>query len=220
MNRPRVLLADDHRVVAEGLRGLLNERFDVVGIVSDGRELVSAAKTIDPDVVVLDISMPSLNGIEAARQMRSAKSRAKIIFLTMHSEVTYAARCLEAGASGFVLKHSATAELVTAIQEALKGGTYITPQIAGDLMNSFRRGTPAGVDALDVLTPRQREILQLVAEGRSAKEVATLLRISRRTAEWHKSRLMTILGLETTAELIQCAIRAGLIDPGTSSQEG
>src|SRR5262249_54398459 len=115
VKKPRVLLADDHRVVAEGLRGLLEPYFDVGGIVSDGRELLAAAKALDPDVVVLDISMPSLNGIEAACQMRSANSRAKVIFLTMHREVTYAARSLEAGASGFVLKHSATSELVTAI---------------------------------------------------------------------------------------------------------
>jgi DNA-binding NarL/FixJ family response regulator len=206
-----VLLADDHRVVAEGLRGLLEPYFDVVGIVSDGRELLAAAKTLDPDVVVLDISMPSLNGIEAACQMRSAKSRAKLIFLTMHSEVTYAARSLRAGASGFVLKHSAAAELVTAIQEALKGGTYITPQIAGDVLDSFRRGDAAASDGLGELTPRQREVLQLVAEGRSAKEIATLLGISRRTAEFHKARLMEVLGLETTAELIQYALRTGLI---------
>jgi DNA-binding NarL/FixJ family response regulator len=213
MTRPRVLLADDHRVVAEGLRGLLDPYFDVVGIVSDGRELLAAAKQLDPDVVVLDISMPSLNGIEAAGQLRSAKSRAKLIFLTMHSEVSYAARSLEAGASGFVLKHSAASELVTAIQEAHKGGTYITPQIAGDLVDSFRRGKPTGAVALSELTPRQREVLQLVAEGRSAKEVAALLRISRRTAEFHKARLMEVLGLQTTAELVQYALRVGLISP-------
>jgi len=213
MKRPQVLLADDHRVVAEGLRGLLEPYFDVVGIVSDGRELLSAAKRLDPDVIVLDISMPSLNGIEAARQMRSVNLRAKLIFLTMHCEVTYAARSLEAGASGFVLKHSATSELVTAIQEALKGGTYITPQIARDLVDSFRRGTPAGGDALGELTPRQREVLQLVAEGRSAKEIAALLRISRRTAEFHKARLMEVLGFQTTAELVQYAIRNGVISP-------
>jgi len=210
MNRPRVLLADDHCVVAEGLRSLLQPHFDVVGIVSDGRELLAAATKLDPDVIVLDISMPSLNGIEAARQMRSAKCRAKVIFLTMHREVTYAVRCLEAGASGFVLKHSATSELITAIQEALDGGTYITPQIAGDLLGSFRHGIPAGVGALGELTPRQREVLQLVAEGRSAKEVAALLRISPRTAEFHKARLMKVLGLQTTAELVQYAIRAGV----------
>jgi DNA-binding NarL/FixJ family response regulator len=210
MTRPRVLLADDHRVVAEGLRGLLEPQFDVAGIVSDGRELLAAAKALDPDVVVLDISMPSLNGIDAARQLRAAKSRAKVVFLTMHREVTYAARALEAGASGFVLKHSAPSELVTAIQEALRGGTYITPQIAGDLLGSYRRGTPAGAEALDELTPRQREVLQLVAEGHSAKEIAAVLRISRRTAEFHKARLMESLGVETTAELVQYAIRTGV----------
>ena len=210
MKRPRVLLADDHRVVAEGLRSLLEADFDVVGIVSDGRELVAAAKTLDPDAVVLDISMPSLNGIEAARQMKAANSRAKVVFLTMHREVAYAERALEAGASGFVLKHSATSELVTAIHEALKGGTYITPQIAGDLLDSFRRGPAAGAETPGGLTPRQREVLQLVAEGRSAKEIAALLRISRRTAEFHKARLMETLGVQTTAELIQYAIRTGV----------
>src|SRR5262249_2332543 len=148
--------------------------------VSDGREVVTASRTLDPDVIVLDVSMPSLNGVEAARQLRAANSRAKVVFLTMHREATYAARALEAGASGFVLKHSAAAELVTAIQEALKGGTYITPQIAGELLDSVRRGTPAGAEGLGELTPRQREVLQLVAEGRSAKEIASLLRISRR----------------------------------------
>src|SRR6516162_1645124 len=170
MKRPRVLLADDHRMMAEGLRSLLQAHFDVVGIVSDGRELVIAAKALDPDVVVLDISMPSLNGIDAARQMRAAGSRAKVVFLTMHREVTYAARALEVGASGFVLKHSAASELVTAVREALKGGTYITPQIAGELLESVRRGRRAGAEKLDELTPRQREVLQLVADGHSAKE--------------------------------------------------
>jgi DNA-binding NarL/FixJ family response regulator len=205
-----VLLADDHCVVAEGLRSLLAPHFDVVGVVSDGRELLAAATKLDPDVVVLDISMPSLNGIEAARQMRTANPRTKVVFLTMHREVTYAARALEAGASGFVLKHSAPSELVTAIQEALKGGKYITPQIAGDLLDSLRRGIPAGAEALDELTPRQREVLQLVTEGRSAKEIAAVLGISRRTAEFHKARLMATLGVQTTAELIQYAIRTGI----------
>jgi DNA-binding NarL/FixJ family response regulator len=210
MKRPRVLLADDHFVVAEGLRSLLAPHFDVVGIVPDGRELLAAARALDPDVVVLDISMPSLNGIEAARQMRAANSRAKVVFLTMHREVAYAARALEAGASGFVLKHSAASELVTAIQEALKGGKYITPQIAGDLLDSLRRGITAGAEPSDELTPRQREVLQLVAEGRSAKEIAAALHISRRTAEFHKARLMETLGVRTTAELIQYALRTGV----------
>jgi DNA-binding NarL/FixJ family response regulator len=210
MTRPRILLADDHCVVAEGLRSLLGPHFDVVGVVSDGRELLAAAKTLDPDVIVLDISMPSLNGIEAARQMGAAKSRAKMVFLTMHREVTYAVRALEAGASGFVLKHSAPCELVTAIQEALKGGTYVSPQITGDLVRGSRHGMAAGGVAMHDLTPRQREVLQLVAEGHSAKEIAALLHISVRTAEFHKARLMESLNVETTAELVQYAIRTGV----------
>jgi len=211
MKRPRVLLADDHCVVAEGLQSLLRPHFDVAGIVSDGRELLRAAKTLDPDVVVLDISMPSLNGIDSARQLRATKSRAKVVILTMHREVTYAARALEAGASAFVLKHSAASELVTAIQEALNGGTYITPQIAGELLSSFRHGRPVTAESLGDLTPRQREVLQLVAEGRSAKEIAGVLSISRRTAEFHKARLMETLGVENTAELIQYALRTGVL---------
>ena len=210
MKRPRVLLADDHRMLSDGLKSLLQPHFDVVGIVSDGRELVAAAKRLEPDVVVLDISMPSLNGIEAAGQLRTARSRAKLVFLTMHREVTYAARALEAGAVGFVLKHSAASELVTAIHEALNGGTYITPQIASELLDSYRRGVPAGADWSDVLTPRQREVLQLVTDGHSAKEIASILCISRRTAEFHKARLMETLGLHNTVELIQYAIRTGI----------
>jgi DNA-binding NarL/FixJ family response regulator len=211
MNRPRVLVADDHCVVAEGLRGLLDPQFDVVGIVSDGRELITAAEKLDPDVVVLDISMPSLNGIDAARQMRAANLRAKVVFLTMHREVLYAVRALEAGASGFVLKHSASSELVTAIQEALKGGKYVTPQIAGELWDSFGHKNAAGAEGLDKLTPRQREVLQLIAEGRSAKQIGAVLRISRRTAEYHKARVMETLGVQNNAELIQYAIRLGLV---------
>jgi DNA-binding NarL/FixJ family response regulator len=207
-----VLLADDHCVVAEGLRGLLEPHFDVLGIVSDGKELVTAVASLDPDVVVLDISMPSLSGIDAARQMRSANARAKLVFLTMHCEVTYAIRALEAGASGFVLKHSAPAELITAIQEALAGRKYITPQIAGELVDSFSRSAADGSHPSADLTPRQREILKLVAEGRSAKEIAAALGISRRTAEFHKARLMEALGVETTAELIRYAIRTGVTD--------
>jgi DNA-binding NarL/FixJ family response regulator len=210
MKRPRVLLADDHRMLAEGLTGLLQPHFDVVGIVSDGRELVAAVKTLDPDVVVLDVSMSSLNGIDAAHQLRRASCRAKFVFLSMHREVTYAARALEAGASGFVLKHSAASELVTAIWEALKGGTYITPQITSELFDSLRQRVSAGALVSDGLTPRQREVLQLVVEGRSAKEIAAILHISRRTAEFHKARLMHTLGVQNTAELIQYAIRTGI----------
>jgi DNA-binding NarL/FixJ family response regulator len=211
MKRQRVLLADDHYMVAEGLRSILALEFDVVGIVSDGRELVVAARSLAPDVIVLDISMPRLNGIEAARQIHAANPRVKLIFLTMHSDATYAVRALEAGASGFVLKHSATSELITAVRAALDGGTYVTPQVAGNLLGAARQGTPSSGEVPTDITPRQREILQLIAEGWSAKEIAATLRISRRTAEYHKARLMESLNLQTTAELIQYAIRTGVI---------
>jgi DNA-binding NarL/FixJ family response regulator len=211
MNRVRVLLADDHRVVAEGLRSILAPQFDVVGIVSNGRELVSAAQTLAPDVIVLDISMPGLNGIEAARQIHAASARVKLVFLTMHCDATYAVRALEAGASGFVLKHAATSELVAAIRTALHGGTYVSPQVAGGLLAAMRHDTRGGDEALGDLTPRQREVLQLIAEGRSAKAIAAALHISRRTAEYHKARLMETLGVQTTAELVQYAIRNGVI---------
>jgi len=209
VKRPKVLLADDHCVVAEGLRGLLKPHFDVVGVVSDGRELLSAAEKLRPDVIVLYFSRRLLNGIDAARRIRSTNKHVKLVFLTMHREAAYAARAIEAGGTGFVLKHSAPAELVTAVREALNGGTYITPQVAGELLTAMRKGNGAATPPGE-LTQRQREVLQLVAEGRSAKEIASVLKISRRTAEFHKARLMETLELHTTAELVQYAIRTGV----------
>lgn len=211
MKKPRVLLADDHRILAEGLRSLLEPEFDLVDIVADGRELVAAARQHLPDVIVADISMPSLNGIEAAWQLRAAGVEARVVFLTMHRDVAYARRALEAGASGFVLKHSASSELVRAIQEALHGRTYITPLIAGELLHSYRGSNAELAKGDERLTRRQREVLQLLAEGRSAKEIASKLHISVRTAEFHRARLMEVLGLQTTAELVQYAIRNGFI---------
>src|SRR5437762_3105770 len=140
MSRPRILIADDHPVLAEGLRGRLEPEFEVVDVVADGRELLSAARRHRPDVIVTDVTMPSLNGIEAAAQLRDAGITAKVVFLTMHRDVAYARRAMEAGASGFVLKHSVSSELVTAIREALRGQTYITPMIAGELLQSYREG--------------------------------------------------------------------------------
>ena len=210
MKRPRVLLADDHKIVVEGLRNLLEPEFELVGTVEDGRALVAAAAELRPDVIVADISMPLLNGIEAARQIKKADSGAKIVFLTMHPDVTYATRAFEAGASGYVLKHSAPSELVTAIREALKGRTYVTPMIAKDVLQSFMDRSHKREDAVHKLTPRQREILQLVTEGRSAKGIASLLNVSPRTVEFHKYRMMEDLGLRTNAELIQFAIKHGL----------
>src|SRR4051812_27744581 len=211
MKKPRVLLADDHQILAQGVRGLLEPEFDLVGIVSDGRELVEAAIKLRPDVIVADVSMPSLNGIDAVAQIRHAGVSSKVVFLTMQRDVSYARRAIEAGASGYVLKHSAHDELVKAIREAFRGRTYVTPLIAGELLRSYREEGPQPPDAGQRLTPRQREVLQLSAEGRSAKEVASLLHISTRTAEFHRACVMKVLGVRTTAELVQYAIRNGMI---------
>ena len=210
MKRARVLLADDHKIIMEGLRSLLEPEFELAGTVEDGRALVAAAQELNPDVVVADISMPLLNGIEAVRQLKKAGSRAKVIFLTMHPDATYATRAFEAGASGFVLKHSASSELLTAIREALKGRTYITPMIAKDLMHAYKGGPPRRRKPGPKLTARQREVLQLVAEGFSAKEIASMLNISARTVEFHKYRIMEDLNLRTIAELIQYAVKHGI----------
>jgi len=211
MSRPRVLIADDHQILAEGLRSLLETEFEVVAVVADGRQLVAAARKHCPDVIVTDVTMPSLNGIEAAAQLRDRGVKAKVIFLTMHHDVAYARRALAAGAAGFVLKHSAAAEVVTAVRNALCGQTYISPMIAGELLQSYREGEPGSGDTAERLTGRQREVLQLIAEGRSAKEIATILKISNRTAEAHKARILDTLGLRNTAELVQYAIHQGII---------
>ena len=210
MTRPRVILADDHKIVADGLRGLLEHEFDLVANVQDGRALVASAAELHPDVIVADISMPRLNGIEAAQQLRKSGSEAKIVFLTMHADVMYAMRAFDAGASGFVLKHSAASELTTAIREVLAGRTYTTPLIAKELVEAYRQRAKKDADPLRQLTPRQREVLQLLAEGRSAKEIAAVLNVSRRTAEFHKYRMMEELGIRTSAELIRFAIRHGV----------
>jgi DNA-binding NarL/FixJ family response regulator len=212
MTKAKVILADDHRIVVEGLRSLLEPEFDLVGTVEDGRALVEAVDRLEPDVAVVDISMPKLNGIEAARQIRQRNKHVKIIFLTMHPDVAYAASAFDAGASGYVLKHSAPAELVTAIHEVLAGRTYVTPRIAGELMQAYREGT-AGQDRTVEMTPRQREVLQLLAEGQSAKEIASQLGISTRTVEFHKYRMMEDLGIKTVAELIRYAVKHGISGP-------
>src|SRR5262249_25057880 len=211
MSRPRILIADDHQILAEGLCGLLEPEFEVVGVVADGRELVAAAGKQRPDVIVADITMPSLNGIEAAVQLRDGGVRAKVVFLTMHHDVSYARRAMEAGAAGFVLKSSLAPEMVTAVREAVRGRTYVTPLIAGELLQSYREGDAGPRDPAHRLTARQREVLQLFAEGRSAKEVGALLNISTRTAEFHKARVQKALGLQSTADLVQYAIRHGFI---------
>ncbi|HSP90959.1 MAG TPA: response regulator transcription factor [Vicinamibacterales bacterium] len=211
-HRPRVLVCDDHLMVAEALKSLLAPEFDLVGVVEDGRAMVEAVSTLRPDVIVADVSMPHLNGIDALVKLRQGGDRTPVVFLTMHQDVTFARRALEAGASGFVLKHSAPAELVAAIRAALEGRTYLTPRLAGEVLDSVRQDPGRAADPVVALTPRQREILQLVAEGRSAKEIASSLSISSRTVEFHKYQLMETLGLHTNAELIHFAIKHGLVE--------
>ncbi len=212
MRRARVLLADDHRIVAEGLKGLLESEYELVGIVEDGRALVEAADRLQPDVIVADVSMPLLNGIDAVRQIRKKHKDIAVVFLTMQTDVMYAAGAFEAGALGYVLKHSAPSELVTAISSALKGRTYITPMLAGDLLD-FHKNKPQDASDRNVkLTGRQKEVLQLLAEGRGVKEIATLLGISTRTVEFHKYSMMESLGLKTSAELVRYAVKTGIVD--------
>jgi DNA-binding NarL/FixJ family response regulator len=208
MTKPRVLLADDHRIVAEGLKGLLAEEFELVGIVEDGRALVKAARDLNPDVIVADISMPHLNGIDALVQLKQDNPQVRVVFLTMHRNPAYARRALQAGALGYVLKHSAPAELVLAVRAALQGRTFIAPDLAAEV---FRSTAKTEADPAAALTPRQREILQLLAQGQSAKQVAAALDLSPRTVEDHKYRLMEALGIENSAELIRFAIKHGLI---------
>lgn len=211
MSRPRIVLADDHRLVAEGLRSLLEPDFELVEIVEDGRELIKAAKRHLPDVIVADVSMPLVNGLEAFEQLRKAGCRSKFVFLTMHKDSSYAARAINAGASAYVLKHSAPEELVAAIREAMVGRTYLAKSIAESRLVASSTRLRASESEEPLLTPRQREVLQLFAEGKTAKEVGTLLHISMRTAENHKARIMRLLGASTTAELIQYAIRHRMI---------
>jgi DNA-binding NarL/FixJ family response regulator len=208
MTKPRILLADDHRMVAEGLKGILTEEFELVGIVEDGRAMVAAARKLRPDVIVADISMPHLNGIDAMAPLRQDNPEVRVVFLTMHRDAAYARRALEAGASGFVLKHSAPAELVLAVRAALQGRTFITPDLAAEV---FRTAKEKDADPLAAVTPRQREIVQLLAEGKSAKEIAAALSLSARTVEFHKYTLMDALHVENSAELIRFAIKHGLV---------
>ncbi len=211
VRKPRLLLADDHLMMAEALKSLLAGEFELVGVVEDGVAMIEAARTLQPDVIVADVTMPRLNGIGALVRLRQEGIRVPVVFLTMHRDVSFARRALEAGASGFVLKHSASVELVLAIRAALDGKTYLAPQLAGEVLEAMNDVRKRGDDPVASLTPRQLEVLQLLAEGRSAKEVAASLAISSRTVEFHKYQMMETLGLHTGAELIHFAIKNGLV---------
>ena len=206
----RVVLADDHAIVAEALEALLKTTFNLLTVVNDGRALLKSVEELRPDVVVTDISMPLLNGVDAVRQIKNIRPETKVVILTMHAEVQLAVEAFRAGASGYVLKSSAGEELITAIQEASKGRSYLTPLIAKDLLSVLIEAKSSGTPEAKI-TATQREVLQLIAEGRTMKEIASILHISSRTAESHKYEMMQSLGLGTTAELIQYAIRLNLV---------
>ncbi len=209
MSRPRVLLADDHALVLGAFEKLLSGDCDIVGQVSDGRALVEAAGELRPDVIVLDISMPLLNGLEAARQIKLKGRDVKLVFLTMNEDTDLAAEAFRAGASAYLLKRSAASELMTAIREVMQGRSYVTPLITEGLVGSLMHGddrTPG-----HELTPRQREVLQLLAEGRSMKEVGSLLNLTPRTVAFHKYRMMEQLKVKSTAELVQYAVKHHIV---------
>ena len=210
LTRPRILLADDHTLMAEALQHLLQVEFDVVGTVADGRALLAAASELKPDLVVVDIGMPLLNGLDAAEQLKALQPDLKVIFLTQYREPHYAAEAFRRQASGYLLKESAASELITAIREALQGRTYVSPLIAKGMLDGVLNPIPQTVRALSA---REREVLQLLAEGKSMKAIAGILDISPRTVEFHKYRVMQVLGVKTNAELVQYAVRHGLIPP-------
>ena len=212
-----VLLADDHTIVAEGLEALLKTRFQLLGTVRDGRALVTEAERLRPDVVVTDISMPLLNGLDAVLKIKGSLPRTKIIVLTMHADPQLAVQAFRAGASAYLLKMSSGEELLRAVDGALQGRTYLSPLIAKDLITVMLEAKRNPADGKSALTPRQREVLQLIAEGRTMKEVAAILNISQRTAETHKYAMMESLGLDTTASLIQYAIQLKLVSEELNS---
>ena len=207
MTRPRILLADDHAMLLDAFRALLEPEFDVVGTVTDGRTLVEEFSRLHPDVVVLDIAMPLLNGLDAGRQLKAQRKSVKLIYLTMNPDPDLAGEALRLGASGYVLKSSAAHELKQAIHEALRGRSYITTLITRDVVGSLiqhQAGRPE-------LTMRQREVLQLLAEGRSMKEVGAILNLTARTVAFHKYRMMSQLRVKTSAELVQFAVKQGIV---------
>jgi DNA-binding NarL/FixJ family response regulator len=211
MTKSRILLADDHTLFVEALQKVLEPEFELVGSVADGRALLGAAPRLEPDVILLDLSMPLLNGIDAAQQLRRIVPDAKLVFLSMHGDPTYVTEAFRAGASGYVLKRASAAELIQAIRAALRGQTYVSPMLAKDVLDPLLHGKQPLGSAQTQLTIRQREVLQLVAEGRSLKEIASILCVSVKTVEFHKTRIGKQLGLHTTADLTKYAVSHGLV---------
>ena len=204
----RIVLADDHAIVLDGLRRILEPEFTVMGVATDGRQLVRAIEEFKPEVAVADISMPLLNGLDALRQCKAARLRTRFIFLTANLDVGLATEAFRLGAAGYVLKLAAGDELASAIREVVAGRTYVTPRIAGEVMQNLMNPEASGQVQLTI---REREVLQLLAEGKTLKEIGAILSMSPRTAEFHKNNLVAKTGLRTTAELARYAARHGLV---------
>jgi DNA-binding NarL/FixJ family response regulator len=210
-NLPRVLIADDHTLVAEACSKLLESDYEVVATVSDGRALVRGVAELKPQVAIVDVAMPLLNGLDAAHQVKELLPSIKLIFLTMNHDADLAAEAFRRGASGYLLKTCASSELVVAVREVLRGKTYLSPMIASDTVDFLLRMDKRLIDEGQKLTRRQREVLQLLAEGKCMKEVAAVLNLTTRTVAFHKYRIMEVLNVRTNAELVQYAIRNHLI---------
>ncbi|MGA8224508.1 MAG: response regulator transcription factor [Candidatus Acidiferrales bacterium] len=207
----RVVLADDHVLVRQGLKSLLErEGFQVVAEASDGQEALRCVQSLKPDIAVMDISMPVLNGLEAARQMTLSSPHAKIILLTQHVEEQYLSEALEAGVKGYVLKSQVASDLLQALRQVSRGGSYLSPGVSGAVMEAYRSKSER---PRDPLTSRERQVLQLIAEGKSTKELASILGISAKTAESHRTRLMQKLDIHETASLVLYAVRRGIVQP-------
>src|SRR5262245_59845189 len=208
MHKPRILIADDHAIFREGLALLLPPDMELVGAVSNGRELVEAARRLRPDVIVADLTMPEVGGLEALRILREEGLETKFVILTVHADPAIAARAIRAGAAGYVVKDAAGNELLEALRFALSGRTYLTPLLSGDVVRRLAQGAPAPEDSL---TPRQQEVLRLLAEGRRVKQIAAELSLSVRTVETHKYEIMHLLQIENTVDLVKFAIRQGIV---------
>lgn len=211
MAKPRILLADDHTLVAEAFKRLLEPEFEVVGTVADGRALLRAAPALKPDVVLVDLNMPLLNGLDASEQLKQSSPRIKIIVLTMNEDPDIAAETLGKWASGYLLKKSAGSDLLKAVRDVLRGGKFVDPALEAAVLNRASRDTRA--DSARSLTPRQREVLQLLAEGHTMREAAAILNVATRTVAFHKYRIMQDFGLENNSDLLRFAMRQGLVNP-------
>ncbi len=210
-NRSRILIADDHTLVAELCKKLLETEFDVVGTVSDGHALVRVAGELKPDVVVVDVAMPNLNGLDAGQQVKQMLPAVKLVFLTMNPDIEIAAEAFRRGANGYLLKTCAAAELVLGVRDVLRGKSYLSPALSKDTVNFLRKQDKQMVAEDERLTERQREVLQLLAEGKVMKEVSTILHMSTRTVAYHKYRMMEVLGAKSTAELVKYAIKHHIV---------